>query len=123
SGMVPLEIGSDIGGSIRVPAAFCGIYGHKPSYGLVPLRGHGFPGTDGADVELAVVGPLARSAADLNLALDVIAGPDADEAVGDRIALPAPRRQALAECRILALDRHPSVKTAALLRGAIDDVC
>jgi amidase len=64
--MTPLEIGSDIGGSIRVPAALCGVYGHKPSYGLVPLRGHSPPGTDGAGVVLAVVGPLARTASDLD---------------------------------------------------------
>ncbi|HRK68762.1 MAG TPA: amidase family protein, partial [Hyphomonas sp.] len=47
TGMVPLEIGSDIGGSIRMPSHMCGVFGHKPTWGIVPLRGHGFPGTDG----------------------------------------------------------------------------
>ena len=56
AGMSPLELGSDIGGSIRVPAAFCGIFGHKPSYGLVPLRGHSPPGLDGGPIVLGVVG-------------------------------------------------------------------
>src|SRR6185437_5998887 len=70
--MIPLEFGSDIGGSIRVPAAFCGVYGHKPSFDLVPLRGHQPPGAEGGSgILLAVVGPLARTARDLSLALDV----------------------------------------------------
>jgi amidase len=74
AGMIPLEFGSDIGGSIRMPAHFCGVYGHKPSYNLVPLRGHSPPYVpDGAGIVLAVVGPLARTAADLGLALDVLA--------------------------------------------------
>jgi amidase len=74
AGLTPLELGSDIGGSIRIPAHFCGIYGHKPSYGMVPLRGH-IPPDPGELLTppLAVAGPLARSAADLELALDVLA--------------------------------------------------
>ncbi|MEP7302034.1 MAG: amidase family protein [Caldimonas sp.] len=119
SGMVPLEFGSDIGGSIRVPAAFCGVFGLKPSHGLVPDRGHGFPGTDGIGVELAVVGPLARTAVDLELALGVVAGPDAGDAVAYRATLPAPRPQGLAECRLLVLDRHPRVRTSTAIRDAM----
>ena len=121
SGMVALELGSDIGGSIRVPAHFCGVFGHKPSFGLLPQRGHDFPGTEGtAAVDLAVCGPLARTARDLALALDVLAGPDADEAVGYHLALPAPRHETLAGCRMLVLAEHPCARTEAPLRAALE---
>ncbi len=109
AGYVSLEIGSDLGGSIRAPAHFCGIYGHKPSYGLIPLRGHAPPKAEatGGDGGLAVLGPLARSADDLSLALDVLVGPDAPEAVAVQIALPAARHQDLRSFRVLVLDTHP----------------
>jgi amidase len=86
SGMVPLEVGSDIGGSIRYPAHYCGVFGHKPTWSLIPVRGHAPPGGL-AEPDIAVVGPLARSAADLDLALDVLAGPDTLQA-GLRVELP-----------------------------------
>lgn len=117
--MVPLELGSDIGGSIRVPSTFCGVYGHKPSYGLVPTRGHTEPGGDGAAVELAVVGPIARSAQDLELALRVLAGPELDEAKAFALKLTPPRCEQLAGARFLLLDTHPSAETARELRDAL----
>jgi len=120
SGMVPLELGSDIGGSIRVPAHFCGVFGHKPSYGLLPTRGHAFPGTDGAAMELAVCGPLARSARDLTLAMGVLAGPDADESVSYRLALPPPRHSTLANCRVLLLTEHPRARADSQVLSALD---
>lgn len=122
AGMVPLELGSDIGGSIRVPAAFCGIYGHKPSYGVVPMRGHSPPGVDGGPVALAVVGPLARTAADLDLALGVLAGPEPEEATAWSLSLPPPRHRELADHRILVLDRHPLIATDSEVSGALADV-
>lgn len=119
AGMVPLELGSDIGGSIRVPAHFCGVFGHKPSFGLLPARGHAPPGADGAGADLAVCGPLARTAADLELAMSVLAGPQGDDANGYRLDLPAPRRPALAGCRVLLLDTHPNARVDTPVRDAL----
>lgn len=92
AGLTPLEIGSDIGGSIRTPAHLNGVFGHKPSYGLVSLRGHipGPPGTLAA-ADLAVVGPMSRSARDLEIALSMIMGPNDLDAAGYDPALPEPR--------------------------------
>ena len=100
SGMTPFELGSDIGGSIRTPAHFCGVYGHKPSYGLISLRGHipGPPGTLAA-TDLSVAGPLARTVSDLDLLLDILAGPDAQQRVAWRLQLPEPRQQKLPDFR------------------------
>ncbi len=90
AGLTGLEYGSDIGGSIRNPAAYCGVYGHKPTYGIVPKRGQTTRPDIVAEGDISVVGPLARSAADLALALGVTAGPDELQRAGVRLALPAP---------------------------------
>ena len=87
AGLSALDFGSDIGGSIRNPAHFCGVFGHKPTWGLVPQRGHDLADHLGA-IDLAVVGPLARSAADLELALAATAGSLPGEAPLDVAALP-----------------------------------
>lgn len=109
--LVPIEIGSDIGGSIRVPAAFCGVWGHKPSYELVDSYGHRFPGSDGAPAPLGVAGPMARDAADLAAMLDVLA-----DAPPPR---PAP---VLRSKRLLLLDQHPAAPTDPAIRAALDRV-
>src|SRR5262249_20277760 len=82
AGYGPLSLGSDIGGSLRVPAFHCGVYAHKPTYALVASRGHVPPPLPALpfDRDLAVIGPMARCAADLSLLLDVMAGPDPLEA-------------------------------------------
>lgn len=73
AGLVSAEMGSDLGGSVRIPAAFCGVWGLKPTNDLVSTRGHFFPTTDGAAVPCGVVGPMARSSEDLELLLAVVA--------------------------------------------------
>ena len=122
AGFGPLSIGSDIGGSIRVPAHFCGVFGHKPSLGLVPLRGYSLPPAPPVpgQGDLAVVGPMARTASDLALSLDVIAGPDEmRDGIGYRLALPAPRHERLSDFRILVVDTHPLMPTSLAVRSAI----
>jgi amidase len=103
SGMTPMSFGSDIAGSIRIPSNFCGVYGHKPSWGVIPQRGH-IPGPPGELIErdLNTVGPLARSPQDLALALSVLAGPMNQEALGWRLELPAPTGKPLNEYRVAA---------------------
>jgi amidase len=125
AGFVPLELGSDIGGSLRAPAHFCGIFSHKPSLDLVPQRGAGPPQTPVVPVrgDLSVTGPMARSAADLALELDVLAGPDERaEGVGYRLALPPPRHDRLAEFRVLVIDQHPLCLTSASVSEAMDNL-
>jgi amidase len=122
AGYGPLSLGSDIGGSLRVPAFHCGVYAHKPTFGLVPGRGHSPPPFQPLplDRDLAVVGPMARSAADLSLLLDTIAGPDPLEAgKGYQLALPPPRHGALKEFRVLVVDTDPVMPTDKVVRGTI----
>lgn len=76
TGMTPLELGSDIGASIRNPAHYCGVYGHKPTWGIVPMEGHQLPGVRCIEsLDIAVAGPMARSAQDLQLAMQVLTTP------------------------------------------------
>jgi amidase len=119
AGYVPLEMGSDIGGSLRAPAHYCGVFSHKPTRGVIPSRGHAVPGTTGGMPDLSVVGPLARSASDLVRAFDVVAGLDDAEATGMRLALPAPRHARLREFRVLVIDSHPLLPADIDVRGAL----
>jgi amidase len=101
TGMTALELGSDIAGSIRVPSNWCGICGHKPSWGIVPQRGH-LPPAAGvlADTDLAVMAPMARDVDDLDMALDILAGPSDHAAAGWRLELPPPRGTTLRDFRL-----------------------
>ncbi len=124
AGLTGLELGSDIGGSIRNPAHFCGVFGLKPSWGVVPHRGH-IPGPPGAlgPFDVGVMGPMGRSAADLALALDVLAGPAGEDAAGWRLDLPPARNGGEVEgLRVATWFDDPFVATAQdtqlLLDGA-----
>jgi amidase len=76
AGLTGLEIGSDIASSIRNPAHYCGVFGHKPTYGICPTTGHSLSNEDPPAADISVIGPIARSVADLELTLALIAGPD-----------------------------------------------
>ena len=91
----------DIVGSIRTPSGWCGIFGHKTTFGIIPGRGH-IPGPPGtlADPDLGVFGPMGRSADDLDLGLDVMVGPSPEMASAWKIALPPPRRNDLKAYRM-----------------------
>jgi amidase len=108
AGLSPLELGGDFCGLVRIPAAFCGIYGHKPSVSAVSGTGH-FPGglLPNASTPIAVLGPLARDPDDLDLMMDVIAAPQEDEAAGWRIDLPHARHDHLRDFRVAVLPALP----------------
>ncbi len=123
AGMTPLEIGSDIGGSIRVPGAYCGVYGHRPSETAIPREG-AYPRGDlpNPGVLMSVQGPLARSAADLELLFDVVAGPAIGEAAGWRLALPQARHARLQDFRVAVMPAMPWVKPAAEMQGKVESL-
>ncbi len=106
TGMATLEIGSDIGASIRNPAHYCGVFGHKPTYDLIPMTGHALPGHL-APLDIGVVGPLARTAADLDLALGVLAGPDGFDAVAYRADAPASPKTRLSDFKVGVMLESP----------------
>ncbi|MBL8791415.1 MAG: amidase [Rhizobiales bacterium] len=110
TGMTALEIGSDIGASIRNPAHYCGVFGHKPTYGIVPYRGHLMPGSVSIS-DITVAGPLARSAKDLTAMMALLVGTEGIEAHGLQVKLPKPRAMALKDLRV-----------AVKLNSAVSDV-
>jgi amidase len=103
AGLGALTLGSDLSGSIRIPAHFCGVYGHKPSLELVSTAGFQpgpWDGSPGYPMDLSVAGPLARGARDLALALEVLGGPNGDEASAWSWRMPKARHTRLEEFRI-----------------------
>jgi len=99
AGLTGIDAGSDIGSSIRNPAHYCGVFGHKPTFGLVTYRGHALPNSV-APPDISVVGPLARSADDLDVALDIMAGLDPDDGGYLKVALPKCEKKTLKQFRV-----------------------
>ena len=122
AGLTSLELGSDIGGSVRNPAHYCGIYGHKPSSGIIPTRGH-IPPPPGAlsPVDLAVVGPLGRAAEDLELALDVLVGPNEADTAAWRLELPPPRGRSLGDYRVAVWLDDPACPVDSTVGAVLSD--
>ena len=118
AGLTGLDAGSDIGASIRNPAHYCGVFGHKPTWEIVSARGQALPG-DRAPTDIAVVGPLARSAADLKLALGLLAGADGPAARAWRLTLPEPRKRRLKDYRVGVLLSDPQAEVEQSYRDAI----
>ena len=118
AGLTGLEMGSDIGASIRNPAHYCGVYGHKPTYGIAPMRGQTLAGNV-AMPDISVIGPLARSADDLGLALSIIAGPDPIEAAGWRLDLAPPRGRSLSDFRVAVMLDNANAHVDRAVQDAI----
>jgi amidase len=112
AGLTGLEAGSDIGGSIRNPAHYCGVFGLKPTWGVVSPRGQALPGTH-AYADISVVGPLARAATDLDLALDAMAGADEIDGIAWKLDLPVCDARSLSDLRIAVKLRDPNCEVDA----------
>lgn len=121
AGFTGLELGTDLAGSLRVPAHFCGVFSHKPSYGLVPQTGHSLA-PDPAQTDLTVIGPMARCASDLRLALDSLAGPTSLDSVGWTLTLPEARGIRLSDYRVAVLPSHPACEVDRGIEAAITDL-
>jgi amidase len=127
AGFTSFEVGTDIGGSVRIPSHCCGTFGLKPSYGVIPQRGyldHVGGGTTDADIN--VFGPIARSAEDLELLLGVLAGPEPERAAGWRLELPECEANQLSDLRIGTWLDDPASpiesEYAGMLRAAADRI-
>ncbi|MDZ7728886.1 MAG: amidase family protein [Dehalococcoidia bacterium] len=123
AGLTPLEVGSDIGGSIRVPAAYCGVYGHKPSETAIPQSG-AFPLADlpNPAALMGVQGPLARSAEDLETLFWVLSGPDVGEDTAWQLLLPPARATTFEELRVAVLPAQGDIPVAGELQGRVDEL-
>jgi len=122
SGLTAFEVGTDIGGSLRIPAHFCGIYSHKPTYGIVPQRGYiDQLGGNTVDADVNVIGPMARAAEDLELLLEVMVRKDADDRYGWSVSLP-PGRPELRDCRVALWPSDPNCPPSQAYAQVLGDL-
>jgi amidase len=123
AGLTGIDAGSDIGSSIRNPAHYCGVFGHKPTYGLLTMRNHSLPGVV-APTDISVIGPLARSAADLDVAVDIMAGMDPDDGGYLKVVLPKCQKTSLKQFRVAVKLTDPAsdidTEYADQLQGLVD---
>ena len=119
AGYAYLEAGSDIGGSLRNPAHFCGISAHKPTFGVVPDYGHSIPDPELSE-DLAVVGPMARYVEDLELALALMVGPEPRDTRAWRIELPPPRAAHVSQLRVAVVREESVCRVSADVTGAVN---
>jgi amidase len=120
AGLTGIEAGSDIGSSIRNPAHFCGVYGHKPTWGICPPLGQSLGGNV-SQADISVIGPLARSADDLMLALGVMAGAEPIE-TGWKLDLPPPRATSFKGLRVAVMIDHPLSEVDASITNKLTEL-
>lgn len=122
AGLTGIDTGSDIGGSIRNPAHYCGVFGHKPTWNLLWIRGHAPPGDLRSKPDISVIGPLARSAGDLETALKVMAGPDEIMARGYRLELPTLAGRTLKDLNVAVWADDEVVPVSTEVRERVEQV-
>lgn len=118
AGLTALEIGVDFGGGLRNIAHYCGMYGHKPTFGITNADGHTMPGLSNKP-DLAVTGPLARSPDDLELALSLISGPEPEDAPAWHLKLPRPRTTRTGDLRVAVMLEDPNFPVDAEVQDRI----
>lgn len=120
AGLTGFDSGSDIGSSIRNPAHYCGVFGHKPTWELLPMRGHALPGVL-TPTDLSVIGPLARSAEDLRIGVEVMAGPDELAGRGLKLDLPEPTQKSLADFKVAVWLDNPRCPIDGPVRDRLEE--
>ena len=120
AGLTGIETGSDIGGSIRNPAHFCGIFGHKPTYELLWMRGHTPPGDVRSSSDISVIGPMGRSATDLDVALRAMAGPNEIVARGFKLDLPEWQGRSLQGLKVAVWKNDENAPVAKEVEARVD---